>query len=383
MTFTRRNFLKTAGALGALMMLPGNLLAATGGGERTLVLLHLRGGNDGLNTVVPYRDKLYYKMRPTLAIRAKDVLSLNQELGLHPSMTGFAKLYESGRLAVINGVGYPDPSLSHFKSTEIWYGATRNVVEGGWAGRFLDQQGSDGLGGLALDSNMPLSLQGKTQFSPACTDLQQFHLPSSMRSALPLYRGMTGRADTLGEVARMGASGLEVAKKLSRLRPHELDLGGDLAGDLGTVLSLLKADLGLKVVQLSLDGFDTHVNQPEDHGYLLRQLSDGLLAFQTELQRMGLEDRVLTLVFSEFGRRPKENYAAGTDHGTAGPLFLIGKGVKPGFHGIQPRLDRLDDGNLQHTVDFRQVYASLLESWFQVEPQSVLGPCKTGLELVA
>ncbi|MBI3927899.1 MAG: DUF1501 domain-containing protein [Armatimonadetes bacterium] len=370
----RRRFLQGMLAAGVLSVLPTPLLAAKA--NRTLVMLHLNGGNDGLNTVIPYAEPLYYRLRPTLSVARKQVLPLDGQLGLHPRMKPLRGLYEDGKLAVVQGVGYENPDLSHFRSTDIWYSATAGHGRFGWAGRAIDTSGTceaSRLPAVSIGSSSAFSLTGKRGESPCLTDPKRLELPRSLADVIARYGEYARQPGLKGEVGRLGVQAADLARRLGGLHTGQLPAGAGLARDLRLALALLEADLGLRFLHLSMGGYDTHVNQAGAHGELLAQLSQALAVFQTELERRGLAERVITMIFSEFGRRPQENSGGGTDHGTAAPVLLLGARVKPGLLGEQPSLDRLSAGNLRHSLDFRRVYAGLLKDWMGVDPAPVLG----------
>ena len=384
---TRRDVLAGAVALGGVLALPrlaiGDEPAKRSTG-RTMVLLHLNGGNDGLNTVVPYTDPRYRVLRPSIGFERSQVRKIENGLGLHPNLQGFEALLRRDRLAVVNGVGYPQPNFSHFRATEIWFtGQPDKTPTYGWLGRAMTAKPSESpLRGVAIQKESPLSFTSETPSTVTMTDFGRFRLPAGMEAAAKLYGSYGSLGGARGDVGSAGAQALDVAKRIASLK----NAGGPFYGRLGTnlrkVLALLRADLGLEVIQIEMGGYDTHSNQTAAHGRLMGELGNNLERFQTELDKSGLADRVVTVVFSEFGRRASENISGGTDHGSAGPVFVMGKGVNAGFHGTQPSLDDLDRDNLKYTTDFRRIYATLIADTFQMDPTPVLGNHKP-LELFA
>jgi len=395
MNLNRRDFMGGAVALGSVLALPrlgfgdGDKGAAS---RRTLVLLHLNGGNDGLNTVIPYKNPRYRTLRPSLAIDRGQVRKISDDLGLHPGLSGFEALWNRKRLAIVNGVGYPDPNYSHFRSTEIWFTAEPDKTPTyGWLGRALDARPSKApLRAVALQKEQPLSLAAGNPGIVTMTDFGRFRVPSGMEGASDLYRryaALMPSADTegdaiRGEVGQAGAQALKVAKRIAALRPAGGGFYGSIGSDIRKVLALLKADLGLECIQFQMGGYDTHSNQSASHQRLLTQLGNNLNAYQQELEKAGLGERVVTVVMSEFGRRATENLSGGTDHGSAGPVFVLGKGLAHGFHGAYPSLEDLDRENFKFTTDFRRIYASILRHAFDMDPQPILGDY-TPLELFA
>ncbi len=387
MKLDRRRFLKGGLALGSMLLLPrpgwaeGAVKAP---GSRTLVLLHLNGGNDGLNTVIPYKDPLYRILRPGLGVDAGQVRKIHADYGLHPALAGFEQLWARERLAVINGIGYPNPDYSHFRATEIYYTAEpAKSPTDGWLGRAIDRRPAEKpLRAIALGREKPLSLQAASPGIVTLTDFAQFRLPEGAKESVALYSALAEDQGVRGQVARRALEAFKVAERIAALRPAGGGFYGPLGSDLGKALALLKGDLDLEVIHLSLGGFDTHASQAGAHSGLLGQVGNNLRAFEEEIEKAGLSDRVLTCVFSEFGRRPAENLSGGTDHGSAYPAFLIGKLARPGMHGAYPSLADLDNGNFRFTTDFRRLYAALLKDFLGIDPGPVVGDFAP-LEVVA
>jgi len=383
----RREFLKRGLALGSVLALP-RFAWAQGAkktpGARTLVLLHLNGGNDGLNTVIPHGDRNYRVLRPGLGIDDGRIRKINDQIGLHPALAGFEQLWKQDKLAIINGVGYPNPNYSHFRATEIYYTAEPDKTPDlGWLGRALDARKSEKpLRAMAVAKEKPLSLVSGSPGVVTFTDFSQFRLPDGVEDTAAMYESFKGLSGERRELAVRTLEALKVARKIANLRPSGSGMYGRLGNDLKKVVALLRSDLDLEVIQLSFGGFDTHANQGGAHNGLLSQVGNNLRGFQVELDRLGLSNRVATFVFSEFGRRATENLSGGTDHGSAYPAFLIGGGVKPGLHGAYPSLEDLDRGNFKHTTDFRSVYAGLLRDFLKIEPKGIVGDHKP-LELFA
>lgn len=382
----RRSFLTHVAASGAVIATPRLVRAASDSrvtGAPTVVLIHLFGGNDGLNTVIPYQDPQYRRLRPTIAVPDNQIRKVHGELGFHPSLAGFQSLWERERLAVVNGVGYPQPSYSHFRSTEIWHsGLPDGLPKSGWLGRVIDANPKQRpIRAIALARERPLALQSSRPGVVTLTSFEQFRIPAELEAAAKLYEKQNGAKGALGQVARAGAGALKAAKKIAALKTHRGPPYGALGNRLRQVLALLKADVDLEAIQLGYGGFDTHANQAGSHANLLAQVGSSLSTYQRVLDDLGIADRVLTIVFSEFGRRPGENRSGGTDHGSAGPMFVVGKRVRPGMHGAQPSLDDLDRGNLKYTTDFRAVYGAVAGNFMKVDPKSVSGGIKP-LELI-
>ncbi len=381
----RRELLGLGLSLGGLALFPRFLRAEpapTGRVRRTVVLIHLVGGNDGLNTLVPYAHKRYRSARPTLALGREAVVPLTDGLGLHPSLRPLAPLFEQRRLAIVAGVGYPQPDYSHFRATEIWQTAQpERAPTFGWVGRALAERPSASpLRAVALGREQPLAFTAPEPTVATLTDFGRFRLPAGLEEVARLYGASSERTGAVGAVAAAGERALALAQKISRLAPADGPFQGPLGEDLKKALSLLEADLDLEALHLSFGGFDTHAAQARVHGELLGALAQNLALWQERLERAKLAERVVTVVYSEFGRRVEENASAGTDHGSAGPVFVLGAGLTGGLLGAQPSLDDLDDGNLRFSTDFRRIYAALLRHAWEQDPTPVLGEV-TPLEL--
>jgi uncharacterized protein (DUF1501 family) len=364
--------------------------------DRILVVVQLDGGNDGLNTVVPHGDDLYYKSRPKLALKARDLKPIDEHVGLHASLEGFAKLREEGRLAIVQSVGYPNPNRSHFESMAIWQTARLNPgpAEPGWLARAIDAGPAARGGGdaralhIAIEA-LPQALRGGRQHVPSLATIEQFR----RRLGVHESAGARDQRAALDHIASQNASGdnpllqfvarSTVVSYASSARLESVARDKDdaakypdfygLARRLRLIARLIRAGLTTSIYYVQLGGFDTHAEQLNQHSGLLRELGSSLRAFLTDLERSHDGDRVSVLVFSEFGRRLRENASAGTDHGTAAPVFLLGRAVKGGLHGPYPDLTHLQDGDPKHAIDFRQVYASVLEQWLGLPAASPLG----------
>ena len=401
MSATRRRFLaQTAGQTAALgfaagaplPLLASALLAKT---ERILIVLELQGGNDGLNTVVPASDPLYRRFRPELAVRPTDVLPIADGMGFHPALNGFAKLLEAGQLAVVQGVGYPEPNRSHFESMDIWHtcrprGDSR---ADGWLGRWLEKSPSHGTDpqGLHLGADkLPLALMSRRVRVPSVNSLEEFRLRGiEDREFRDAVQSLAETPRTDGDLLSFVQSSTSAALSASERLAVAAKAGNSkvvwpqspLAGRLQMMSRLIRSGLDTSLYYTSLGGFDTHAQQPDAHRSLLRQVGDAVQALLAELEESGDSSRVTVLAFSEFGRRVAENASAGTDHGTAGPVFLAGAAVKPGLHGPAPDLSSLRDGDLQFTVDFRTVYAAVLKHWLAADPAAILPGSYTPIEV--
>ena len=389
---TRRNFLAATAASFTLPTVFQRMAAAApeldqrGAKDTILVIVQLTGGNDGLNTVVPSADPIYQKARPTLKIPNETVLKLQQGLGLAPTMKGFSTLWEASQLAIIQGVGYAQPNRSHFESMDIWHKATMSPAEKyGWLGRSAPELGGAGDGVLHIgDGEPPLAVYGATGYAPSMRSMQDFQLKTGTgaegdrrRVAVQsLAEKATGGDDLLSFVQSSAKQSFASAARIREVAA-EYKTGVDypqtpLAQRLKLIAQLIDAQLPQRVYYVSHDGFDTHAGQAISHGQLLGTLATAMQSFHTDLKEHGHAERVTGFVFSEFGRRVAENGSAGTDHGTAAPVFLTGASVKGGLHGAHPSLENLDDGDVKFHTDFRSVYATLLQDVLGVDPGKVL-----------
>lgn len=400
---TRRDFLKSVSAAGVVSIgstapeflhraaLAEDASKDTSG--RVLVLVQLAGGNDGLNTVVPFGNDDYYKARPGIHIGRGSTLKLNDELGLHPAMSGFKELFDEGHLHIVQGVGYANPDRSHFRSMDIWQSARPDAeyTRDGWVGRALDATIDRHVGtmlALALGTeSLPLSLVSTKVNVPAVQNLKSYKLefgqtteadqkrhlaalnsltakPAAANSQLDFLRRTTATAVTSSERLR---------KITANYKPSIEYPGNALAQKLKLVAQFVAADMGTRIFFVSLGGFDTHAQQAESHTALLSELSSAVSAFIGDLAGKGLRDQVLLATFSEFGRRVKENGSLGTDHGSGSQLFVVSPHNKGGIIGEHPSLTDLVQGDLKFHTDFRRVYATLLDRWLNIPSESVLG----------
>jgi uncharacterized protein (DUF1501 family) len=352
--------------------------------DTVLVVCQLSGGNDGLNTVIPYADKQYYQLRPTLGIPDSTSLKLDEHMALHPSLTGLQTLYKEGKVAIIQNVGYPHANLSHFESMRIWQSASpENTLRYGWVGRHLDQQSTTGplnpIVALGLSREQPLALQGHIASVPCFASLQDMSSlvgDADTQAMLRQIQQLDGKATPAEEVVRRASNAALDAmsiltKQVQTYKPQQKYANDQFGQGFRQIAQLIATSPATRVVYFSAGSFDTHANQIDSHKRLLQQFGDATLAFQREMEQVNRADKVIVLVFSEFGRRAKEN-GSGTDHGKAAPMFVIGKGVKGGLHGVNPDLANLDGGDVAYKIDFRQVYATALDHWMGGDSEIVL-----------
>jgi uncharacterized protein (DUF1501 family) len=403
MTTTRRDFLSMVSwGLTVPTFLGKTALAAPtadrpGAKDTILVVVQLTGGNDGLNTVVPFTDPLYAKLRPTLKLPKDQLKKVNDTIGLHPSLAGMAELLQDNALCIVQGVGYPNPSQSHFRSMDIWQAAsTADTLTEGWLGNALKRLPQTPAFHLSSpNESAPLALSGAPVRAPSITSLEDFQLRTvaASRGDQQAQRSLIENAaklpasgsDLLDFVQRTAVNTYDSSRRLREIgknyQPKVPYPNTGLANRLKLAAQLIDAGLGARIFYVAQDGYDTHAVQANAHANLLREMSDAVTAFFKDVSARGHRDRVLIVTFSEFGRRAHENGSRGTDHGSAAPMLLVGGKVKSGLVGAHPSLARLEAGNLQHHTDFRQVYAAVLDRWLGVGAKDVLGGTPTPVEV--
>ncbi len=399
---TRRTFLACSGATGATAVLAGaagctwqdvkrqateNPLPT---GTPVLVVITLYGGNDGLNTLVPYADKAYHDARPGLAYTADDVLKLDDTFGLNPGLEGWHRLWQDRKLAVVRGIGYPNPDRSHFRSMDIWQTASPGTpATSGWIGRWLDtQQNPDPLLALSIGPTLPVLALGEKRTAAALSVKESTGVP--LESAIAdLGKPDPGDSAAAAEVARsyaaLGRVRDDVVDHLKDVPLHD-EVEGDqsLLGQLQVVAKCILLGAPTRAYSVSLGGFDTHGDELTTQTAQLRTLDSAVVAFRKALADSPRAADVTILVYSEFGRRVRANASEGTDHGTAGDLFLIGDRVKPGYHGDAPSLTDLDpNGDLKSTTDFRSVYAEVVATVLGGDPEQIVGKAPAPLGVLA
>ena len=382
----------------------------TGKDSTILVVLQMAGGNDGINTVVPHGSDDYYKARPRIGIKADQVLKLNDQVGLNPGLTGFKDLYDRGNLSVIQGVGYPNPNRSHFRSTEIWQTASdsEKFEKYGWIGRYFDNAcaGSDPTVGVTVGRQMPQAFTAKNPKGVSVDNPQNYRFINSENGAdgemmEQSYRELneqSGEANSGGSIAAISGSAQsqkhgsvmdflertaldaqvssdEIRAISARTDNKAIYPGSQLGNSLKLVAKLIGGGLPTRIFYVSQGGYDTHTNQVGAHQRLLQDLGDSVKAFVDDMKAQGNMQRVLVMTFSEFGRRVSDNANSGTDHGAAAPMFVVGDRVKAGLLGQYPSLAPGDlfQGDIKYNVDFRSVYAAVLENWLKTRSEPILG----------
>jgi uncharacterized protein (DUF1501 family) len=414
MSFTRRDLLSRGALLVASGLVAPSFIARTAlalgqtlsASNRILVVVQLSGGNDGLNSVIPFTDPAYYKLRSTLAVPAADVLPLTDQLGLHPQLGPFKTLFDQGNLAIVHGVGYPNPNRSHFRSMDIWHSLRPDSFErSGWLGRYLEacqcSLEQQPVPAISVGDNLNTMFWTDATLVPAVASIGAFTFRTetnyrndrqvqlktlqniySQAGNWPLYEGLIRKA-TLKALA--GADQLQAAAS-SYHSTVQYPVGNPLANQLQMVAQVIAGNVGARLFSVQMGGFDTHANQLGDHDTLLGQAAAAIAAFQQDLAALNRQDEVVLVTFSEFGRRPLQNGSGGTDHGTAEPMFIVGSRVRGGLYGTLPSLDDLDEnGDLKFSADFRSVYAGVLRDHMGIadttpvlagrfEPLTVLPP---------
>lgn len=375
----RRQFLSVSATFtGGALIVPNFLYALKNqsfntNAEECLIFIQLNGGNDGLNTFVPFNDPLYKLFRPNIGFSKDDVISKNNGMGLHPALKGLANIQQNGDLSILQNVGYPNPNRSHFRSQEIWQTASESnqYINNGWLGRFLDIQCKDHLptAGVNFDTVDNLSLKGEEPNFITVSNLKQFKLRDKDHETMPLSsNAQLDFARKISFSANEGAD--DIQKALNESKTEMPYPKSQLASKMEWIARLIKGNLNSKVYYTSLNGFDTHNNQLGTHQNKLKELDESVTAFYNDLKAAKLMEHATVVIFSEFGRRVKDN-GSGTDHGTAAPVFIIGGKNKGVVLGNNPDLKNLDNGDLIYKTDFRSVYATLLQNKMNFNPNSI------------
>ncbi len=406
---TRRNFCKTCGLMSMAGVMAPTFLAQTvaaaptglAAGKRALVVVQLTGGNDGLNTLIPYADSAYYTARPTLGLKDDGIIKINEQLALHSSLKDLKGLYDNGQMAIVAGAGYPNPNYSHFRSMEIWQTANPNsAARDGWLGRYLNAASSQGdpdaltklgmtVGNTGQGGGAPLAFTTEKTVVLSFGGLDRFQFrgdasvkgdrEAQLATARKIY-SVAAQNSTGDYIRKAALDALNASDALAKVgtdyKPAVTYPKTPFADRLKNIAQVLNSDYGTRVFYVATDGsYDTHFNQSITHSRLHQTLGEGLAAFYQDLQAHGLADSVMTVTFSEFGRRVAENGSKGTDHGSAEPMFILGgkNAIKPGIYGKQPSLTDLDNGNMKVQVDFRSIYGTLLKNWLGTDPTPVVG----------
>lgn len=383
----RRRFLKDSALASSLLFVPSFLKAfesvdAARLGYRRLVVVQLAGGNDGLNTIIPYNNDIYYNSRPRLAI-TKDIIRMTDDLGFHPSLAPLRSLYDNGELSILNNVGYPNPVRSHFRSMDIWQTASdsNEYLQSGWLGRYMDKYGKKPYNAIEMDEQLSLAMKGEQFNGIATNDYKILHRTAKdpfFKSVLNHYNDTHLSEHNLGYLYQTMIEAKSSAKYIyenTKVKSSQQDYPQNrFAKQLKNVAQFINSNLDTKVFYTSLGGFDTHANQQNKQARLLMQYAESISVFVKDLKRNDTFKDTLILTFSEFGRRVKQNAANGTDHGAANNVFIIGENLKKaGFYNNLASLEHLDDnGDLKYEIDFRTIYATILNKWLNADDRLVL-----------
>jgi uncharacterized protein (DUF1501 family) len=389
MLIKRRNFIQIGSLATGTLFVPQFLKAfekpsMVPSGNKVAVVIQLSGGNDGLNTVIPYRNDTYYRQRPRLGIKKELALNITDEAGLHPSLGHFRALHDAGQLAILNSVGYPNPDRSHFRSMDIWQSGSQSneIVNTGWIGRYLDAQcaGCDKpTQALEVDDVLSLALKGEMEKGLAFRNPRNLYGSSQEKYFRELAKdhGHSGnsQADYLYKTMADTISSADYIFQQSKLHPSTQQYpSSQLGQSLKTIAGLIFSEINTKVYYVSLGSFDTHINQDAQQKRLFSELNEAMQSFTKDLTANNRMDDVMIFTFSEFGRRVSQNASGGTDHGTANNMFLISGGLKQkGLINEMPDLENLQDGDLKYAVDFKNVYATILNKWLGADDEKILG----------
>lgn len=388
MLFKRKEFLQIGSLATASLMLPKFLKAFDGKaiippGNKVLVVLQLSGGNDGLNTVIPIRNDIYYKARPKLGIEKDKALLLTDEAGINPALPAFKELFDNGSLGIMNSVGYPNPDRSHFRSMDIWQSASDSdkYIYTGWLGRYLDAQCNGcpmPTQALEVDDVLSLALKGESNKGLAVKDPKRLYNTSHekyFKDINAAHEKGEETVDYLYKTLSETLSGADYIFQKSKLHSSsQVYPATEIGKNLKTISSLIMSDINTKVYYLSLGSFDTHVNQENQQKRLFTDLNDSISAFVKDLKANNRFDDVIIMTFSEFGRRVTQNASGGTDHGTANNMFFIGGALQQkGLINEMPDLNDLMEGDLKYKVDFKSVYATILRKWLDADDKKILG----------
>lgn len=386
----RRDFIKQSTLVSGSILLPSFLkpLSALGNstGNKKLVVIQLSGGNDGLNTIVPYRNDIYYKVRPSISIAKDAVLKLNDELGFNPALKPLKSLFDAGNMCIINGVGYPNPDKSHFRSMDIWQSASSSseVISTGWLGRYLDSN-CDGCvqphHAIETDDSLSLALKGAARKGMAIKEPAQLSRVANepfIKNVCSALQTNMLTDDNLGYLYKTLIESEQSANYVySKVKTQKNIVEFDkekFSQSMSLISRFILSGLSTKVYYTSIGSFDTHANQNNQQDRLLGQFAQGVKSFMDDIEQSSFKDDVLIMVFSEFGRRVAQNAGQGTDHGTASNMFLIGHNLKKqGLYNNPSNLQNLIDGDLIYDVDFRDVYATVLNKWLDADAKKIIG----------
>lgn len=386
MDYSRRNFIKNSALASAGSFLVPSFLSQLKAGDlsvshKNLIIIQLSGGNDGLNTVVPYQNDIYYRERSSIALNANELLKLDDSIALNKSLKEIADLYNDAALTIINGVGYPNPNRSHFRSMDIWQSASdsNEHINSGWIGRYLDAECKGSFNAIEADDTLSLAMKGKSLKGLAVKDVNRLVKSTRSPKVKALIKNSNVENANLSYMYKTLIETEQSASYLSEKLGRNLSYAGsspqnEFERKLNLIADLINSGVETQIYYAELGGFDTHVRQKPQHNRLLDTYSSSISSLVSKLKRGNNWNNTLILTFSEFGRRVKQNGAAGTDHGTANNIFLMSGALKnPGVFNNLPDLRNLDQGDLRYTIDFREIYASILEKWLDSDSSMILG----------
>jgi uncharacterized protein (DUF1501 family) len=384
----RKEFLQVSALASTALLIPGfiksaamsKLISEAASNGKKLIVIQMSGGNDGLNTIVPYRNDVYYKLRPSLALKEKDLLALNDELAMNCAMGGLKNLYDQGYVAVLNNVGYPNPDRSHFRSMDIWHSASDSdkYLNTGWLGRYLDHQCNGcakPYSAIEMDDTLSLAMKGYQVKGLALHDTNLFYTLAKGQHDVAIAKTNNDNLNYLYKTMVETEESADYLYSKSKIYNTPTSYPNDgFAKNLKTIAELIIAGASTSVYYASLSGFDTHVNQAGQQERNLGRVSDGIEALVADLKQADRLDDVLIMVFSEFGRRAKQNASGGTDHGKANNVFIISSQLKKnGIYNGSPDLEHLDEGDVAHNIDFRSIYATIMKKWLKADDTKILG----------
>ena len=384
----RKEFIQLSALGSTALLIPGFIKSAAVGklinestaNGKKLIVIQMSGGNDGLNTIIPYRNDTYYKLRPSLALKEKDMLHLTDELAMNCAMDGLKNLYDQGYVTILNNVGYPNPDRSHFRSMDIWHSASDSdkYLTTGWLGRYLDHQCNGcakPYSAIEFDDTLSLAMKGYQVKGLALHNANLFYTLAKGRHKIPVGTSTNENLNYLYKTMVETEESADYLYTLSKKYNTPVTYPNDgLGKNLKTIGELIIAGASTSIYYASISGFDTHVNQSGQQERNLGMVSSGIEALVADLKQAGRLDDVLILVFSEFGRRAKQNASNGTDHGKANNIFIISSQLKKnGIYNSSPDLENLDEGDVAHTIDFRSIYATIMKKWLKADDKAILG----------
>lgn len=392
----RRTFIKTSSLASSYLLVPGFLKPLErlqdNSPPRNLVVIQLSGGNDWLNTIVPFKNDVYYQKRSKIALRDDKLIALDKDMAMNSALSSLKEFYDSGEMAIVNSVGYPNPNRSHFRSTDIWQTASdsREILHTGWLGRYLDSECSHSYEAIEADNYLSLALKGKRLSGLAVNNIRNLH--SEIKTPYFNDIAAAGTATMLSEDNQgylyktliQTQSGVDYIYEKNKIFTNSYTYpDNSLSKQLKQIAGFIGSGLATRVYYVSMSGFDTHVGQNERQTSLLKQYAEAVSAFIKNLKELNKWDDSLVFTFSEFGRRVEENASNGTDHGTAGNVLMFAKNLQmKGIVNAAPNLTDLEEGDLRYSIDFRSIYRNILESWLQADANKIINARVTPFRVI-